>query len=33
MKRTKWLAVLTDIHLWVPLGVLLLGSILLWTLR
>lgn len=33
MKRSKWFAIVTDIHLWVPLGVLLLGSVLLWTLR
>ena len=33
MKRTKLVAILTDVHLWVPLAVLILGTTLLITLR
>jgi hypothetical protein len=33
MKRSKLVAILTDVHLWVPVGVLILGIILLMSLR
>lgn len=33
MKPSKLLAVLTDIHFWVPLAVLILGTFLLLSLR
>ena len=33
MKRSNWICVLTDIHLWVPVVVLILGITLLMTLR
>ena len=33
MKRAKWVCVLTDVHLWVPVVVLALGTTLLMMLR
>jgi hypothetical protein len=33
MKRSSLVAILTDIHLWVPVVVLILGTALLMTLR
>lgn len=33
MKRSKLLSILTDVHLWVPVGVLILGIFLLMSLR
>ncbi len=33
MKRSNLLAILTDVHLWVPVAVLILGTTLLMTLR
>jgi hypothetical protein len=33
MKRSRSIAILTDVHLWVPVGVLILGIILLMSLR
>ena len=33
MKRSRWMAILTDVHLWVPVVVLILGTALLMTLR
>ncbi len=33
MKRSKLVSILTDMHLWVPVGVLILGIILLMSLR
>ena len=33
MKPSKTTAILTDVHLWVPVGVLILGIILLMSLR
>jgi hypothetical protein len=33
MKRSQLIAILTDAHLWVPVGVLILGIILLMSLR
>jgi hypothetical protein len=33
MKRSQLIAILTDVHLWVPVGVLILGIILLMSLR
>jgi hypothetical protein len=33
MKRSTLVCILTDVHLWVPLGVLILGTALLMTLR
>ncbi len=33
MKRSKLISILTDMHLWVPVGVLILGIILLMSLR
>lgn len=33
MKRSKLICVLTDVHLWVPVVVLILGTALLMTLR
>jgi hypothetical protein len=33
MKRSRLIAILTDVHLWVPVGVLILGIILLMSLR
>jgi hypothetical protein len=33
MKRSQSIAILTDVHLWVPIGVLILGIILLMSLR
>ena len=33
MKKSKTIAILTDVHLWVPVGVLILGMILLMSLR
>lgn len=33
MKRSCWMAILTDVHLWVPVAVLILGTALLMTLR
>ena len=33
MKRSKLASILTDVHLWVPVGVLILGIILLMSLR
>jgi hypothetical protein len=33
MKRSKLISILTDVHLWVPVGVLILGIILLMSLR
>ena len=33
MNQSKWVAILTDIHLWVPVAVLMLGISLLLSLR
>jgi hypothetical protein len=33
MKRSRLISILTDMHLWVPVGVLILGIILLMSLR
>jgi len=33
MKRSNLVAILTDVHLWVPVAVLILGTTLLMTLR
>lgn len=33
MKRSTLVRILTDVHLWVPVGVLILGTTLLMTLR
>ena len=33
MKRSTLVSILTDVHLWVPVGVLILGTTLLMTLR
>jgi hypothetical protein len=33
MKQSRLIAILTDAHLWVPVGVLILGIILLMSLR
>jgi hypothetical protein len=33
MKRSNLTAILSDVHLWVPIGVLILGIILLMSLR
>jgi hypothetical protein len=33
MKRSALFSILTDVHLWVPVGVLILGIILLMSLR
>jgi hypothetical protein len=33
LKRSSWMAILTDVHLWVPVVVLILGTALLMTLR
>jgi hypothetical protein len=33
MKRSNWFHILTDVHLWVPVVVLILGITLLMTLR
>jgi hypothetical protein len=33
MKRSNLMAILTDVHLWVPVAVLILGITLLMTLR
>jgi hypothetical protein len=33
MKRSNWICILTDVHLWVPVVVLILGITLLMTLR
>jgi len=33
MKRSRLFSILTDVHLWVPVGVLILGIILLMSLR
>lgn len=33
MKRSALIAILTDVHLWVPVAVLILGTALLMTLR
>jgi hypothetical protein len=33
MTRSKWIAVLTDVHLWVPVVVLILGTALLMAMR
>ncbi len=33
MKRAQWICILSDVHLWVPVVVLLLGTALLMTLR
>ena len=33
MKRSKWFCILTDVHLWVPVVVLALGTTLLMMLR
>ena len=33
MKKSKTSAILTDMHLWVPVGILILGIILLMSLR
>jgi len=33
MKRSQWICILTDVHLWVPAAVLILGTALLMTLR
>jgi|HubBroStandDraft_5_1064220.scaffolds.fasta_scaffold36029_2 hypothetical protein len=32
-KRSQWMCILTDVHLWVPVAVLILGTTLLMTLR
>jgi hypothetical protein len=33
MKRSRLASILTDVHLWVPVGVLILGIFLLMSLR
>jgi hypothetical protein len=33
MKRSRLVSILTDVHFWVPVGVLILGIILLMSLR
>jgi hypothetical protein len=33
MTRSKWIAVFTDVHLWVPVAVLILGTALLMAMR
>ena len=33
MKQPMWKAMLTDVHLWVPVGVLILGASLLMVVR
>jgi len=33
MKRSQWIRILTDVHFWVPVVVLALGTALLMTLR
>lgn len=33
MKRSRLICILTDVHLWVPVAVLILGTALLMTLR
>jgi hypothetical protein len=33
MNRSKWISILTDVHLWVPVVVLILGTTLLMMLR
>ncbi len=33
MKKSKLAAILTDVHLWIPLAVLILGTALLLSLR
>jgi hypothetical protein len=33
MRRSKLVSILTDVHLWVPAGVLILGIFLLMSLR
>jgi hypothetical protein len=33
LKRSYWMKILTDVHLWVPVVVLILGTALLMTLR
>jgi hypothetical protein len=33
MRRSNWIEILTDVHLWVPVVVLVLGVALLMTLR
>jgi hypothetical protein len=33
MKRSNLIAILTDVHLWVPVVILILGTTLLMTLR
>lgn len=33
MRRSRLAAILTDVHLWVPVGVLILGIFLLMSLR
>jgi hypothetical protein len=33
MKRSNLICILTDVHLWVPVAVLILGTTLLMTLR
>jgi hypothetical protein len=33
LKRSRLMAILTDVHLWVPVVVLILGTALLMTLR
>lgn len=33
MKRANWIAIFTDVHLWVPVVVLILGTTLLMMLR
>jgi hypothetical protein len=33
MRRSNFVAILTDVHLWVPVVVLILGTTLLMTLR
>jgi hypothetical protein len=33
MKRSNWVCILTDVHLWVPVVVLILGTTLLMMLR
>jgi hypothetical protein len=33
MKRSRLISILTDVHLWVPVGVLVLGIFLLMSLR
>jgi hypothetical protein len=33
MKRSVWMCILTDVHLWVPVGMLIVGIVLLMRLR